>query len=468
MSEEKCSYCRGQCESKSAFRFLGYTVQGKLRDTKTTLCPSCAANYSISWVCEKCGKRAVSGTVYCKCGRVKKHSFHYREYHSRSSPRFKGDREIRFGLELEVCGRFEPQALALTQAGFTEKSIFAEHDCSVDVEWITRPLTAAEAPGFIRRAVTALAAGGAHTRDNSCGCHHNVDKHALNTEGWTGVCAAIAHSYSELSKFSTKDRHLDNYAVKPQGSTPGAMYRDSNNGNKYSAVAMHKENLIELRLPGMSLDPDQMVTQFKLYSNLVANAGKPGFDYLDFSSAFGPIDDGMSAVLKKLNIAHRVGVGVTTPAIPMAPPPRRRGFWDVRVGDLVRVMTPAEIYRCHGIPVEEQPSLLSFMPRYRQYLGKTMEVTELLTPNFLGKLFPACKEVAVAGVDTSFYTGELAVEYSGDGSIPYAQLPGVEGGPLVLTPPKAHAKAVKSLAVIAALEATREGTGIRASAATPE
>jgi hypothetical protein len=365
---------------------------------------------------------------------------------------------------MEVEGDFKRQAKALTSAGLNQTDLCAEQDGSVDVEWITRPLTAAEGPVFLRKAVKALAAGGAEADRKSCGCHHNVDRFALDDGGWGRACLAVDHFYDDLFKFSGRHRSA-NYArkhnVHPHTTAGQALAACKAGREKYSCVAFHKPDLVELRLPGMSVDPAVMVTQFKMYSNLIRNSANPGMNSRHFLSSFGPLDDEMEAVLKKLGIKY--SKEPPAPLAPPAPPPPRKGFWDIRVGDLVEFMTPAAVYQYHGIPPELQNSLMdgSTNELYRQHIHETLTVCGVREDWYGGGVLEASRYLDLEyWQDNSRSTcvGHLRVVYSGDGSQLYGEATGLRAAPPAMRALKPHPWVAVPQAVPTAAPVATPGT----------
>jgi hypothetical protein len=470
----KCRRCgdRIDIENEPCTSIYPYTVKGKLMTTRVYFCNICEDHLDD---CGECGETFYPGLTLCKCGKPSG-KFVLRDYHSGDSPKFKGDAQVRFGLEMEVGGGFQKQNKALTAAGFTEADVYAEKDSTVDVEWITRPLGVAEAPEFIRRIVTALAKGGACAsgedddgNDLSCGCHHNVDLHALNKEGWGYAVIAINTFYSELAKFSPDGREYEEYASVievGEDTTPSAALRAAGD-EKMVSVSFRKKGLVEFRLPGMSMDPAQMVTQFKLYSNLIQNIPKPGFTPYVFKTAFGPFDDEMTGVLTKLGVNINASMGATA-VEPGAP---RRGLWDIRKGDTVRFLSPDEVWKYHGLPEKSQDNLMDgFTKDLRHSYPGQYKVKRLLSDNGdeLAPVMPALKRVVLDnGVTTC--VGHLLAWKSGDGS----KLLDLPAGPLVTNPP-VHPEYAKYLEYQEALKALADSfpaasatTQPRARRATP-
>ena len=354
-----------------------------------------------------------------------KNPFPLREYHSELSPKFKGDNKVRFGLELEVNGDHKPQARAMAAAGFTKKDVYSERDSTVDVEWVTRPLTEKEAPEFIRKAVTALVAGGATIdNDSSCGCHHNVDKFALDELGWGRVCIALHVFRDELFRFSGEGRD-PGYAEKIYGISRHSSAREAfsllETGDHHDCISWYKSKVVELRLPGMSLDPAEMVTQFKLYANLIRNMSSSKADPLDFRKAFGPFDDEM------LQVLSAKGLGPLTGAKPMS----RLGHWDLRKGDTVRVLDSKGTLKYHGVKVPDSV----YAP------GSEFTVVRVRRdPRAASELLPAYREVEVEdddGDEETILAYHLLAARSCDGSKLLPEKP----APLVFLPPDTPAPA---------------------------
>ena len=456
MSNVKCTACGTRYDDEDEGRddVVMHNAKGKRLQREARLCGSC---YDAAEECETCDYLYLEGHFHCECGSREVGKFVLRSYHSDLSPRFKGDSRVRFGLEMEVEGDFRRQAMARTAAGFGESDVYAEEDCSVDVEWVTRPLLPAEAPAFIRRAVTALKKGGAVVAKESCGCHHNVDRHALSDEGWGKVCIAVDTFYPELFKFSGSNResHYACRSVLPPSVRPAiALMMHGSEG--HSCVNTRKSGLVEIRLPAMHMDAETMVSQFKLYHNLVVNAGNPGMDPRNFISSFGPLDDGMKSVLKKIGFDYS-----TDPPVPqvVVEAPVRQGFWDIRVGDAVKLLDSAGVYKKHGIPPEMQSNLLedrSPNSNKRNSSGEYMVTGEQSTRTPLH----AQRRFVLHGQGW-YYAGQLVVVKSGDSSQLWEKVSGQTAGPMAFNPPVPH-EAYKATPVVAVV-------GAQASqAATPE
>ena len=262
-----------------------------------------------------------------------------------------------FGLEMEVEGDFKAQARALTAAGLNERDLYAERDSTVDVEWVTRPMDIETLVPFLRKVSNALRpVAKAYDSRKTCGCHHNVDRHALDEDGWGKVCIAVSKYFKELRKFSGKHRSEGNFPIDPhEGKTPRKMHEVCKSKGKYSAAAFHKSRVVELRIAGMTLNEASLVTQSKLYANLVRNAGEKGFDPRgDFQTVFGPLDDEM------LNVCYRKEIipcppGMEVPEDPERPGRKRRtacalpegrvlaSQWDFIVDDVLEVIHPDEM-----------------------------------------------------------------------------------------------------------------------------
>ena len=263
----------------------------------------------------------------------------------------------KFGLEMEVEGDFTKQARALTSAGFDERDLYAERDSTVDVEWVTRPMDIETLIPFLRKVTSALRpVAKAFDSRKSCGCHHNVDRHALTDEGWGRVCISISKYLKELRKFSGKHRSSNNFPMDDhEGVKPQKMLERSSARSKYCAAAFHKQRVVELRIAGMTLNEASLVTQAKIYSNLIANAADSAFDPRgSFESVFGPLDDEMLEVLRRKEILA-CPAGMVVPEDPERPGRKRRvacalpegrvlaNSWDFIIGDTLEVIHPDEM-----------------------------------------------------------------------------------------------------------------------------
>lgn len=437
MSKFKCCVCGNRFDDdyEECHEFTKHNKNGKPLTSRGLACESCYDDAVCS--CDTCDEQYSEGNFYCACGTREVGKFVLRSYHDSASPHFHGDDKVRFGLEMEVQGGFRRQAVALSAAGFSEKDMYAEEDCTVDVEWITRPLLPSEAPEFIRRAVTALRKGGAVVDDDSCGCHHNVDRHALTDEGWGKVCIAVHAFYDKLLKYSGESREAHDFAKEVPGIyeyTNATLAYTLCSENAHNCVAFHKSGVVELRLPGMTMDAEAMVTQFKLYHNLVVNAKQASMNPRNFLSSFGPLDDGMAASLKKVGFKYTLDPPAPVVIIPA---PARKGFCDIRVGDTVKLLDSQGVYKVHGIPPGMHDHMLpdrSVNSSKRNCTGSHM-VVGIRHPE--GSPLPAQDRVILYNQGW-YYAGQLSVVTSGDGSELYGKTSGQAAGTMAFIPPQPH------------------------------
>ena len=230
-----------------------------------------------------------------------------------------------------------------------------------------------------------------------------MDKHALSDEGWGNVCIAVSKYFKDLRKFSGKHRRGDYFPIDGHdGRTPAKMYDSCRSKGKSSACSFGKPRVCEFRIAGMTLNESSLVTQSKLYANLVRNAADSKFDpRADFVTVFGPCDDEMLEVLYRKEIIpppagvavpedpERPGRKIRTPAV--LPEGRTMSSQhDFIVGDILEFISEDEMDDRCGRAED-----LGFVSEMSLFIGKRARVESRLR----GTNQPDRRKVSVAFED---------------------------------------------------------------------
>lgn len=248
-------------------------------------------------------------------------SLRLRGYHDTPSWNSIGSGDITVGMEMEVAGfRDRGEVIsALTQEGMTERFMLATTDSSIGgsgIEWVTQPIGIdyLESEGFdiIGQSLEIMASHGGKGIDAhvSCGCHHNFSCDSLpnSRKVWVPAMEAVFKYYDTVfKKFSGKNRS-DNYARIPDS---GNFERYCQENGKYAFFNHRSSGVMEMRFPGMVMDPGMFRAQTRLCTSAarVAMDVHKGHDIdvgdMTFLELFKPKDEDLE-VLSKMGVHSRV------------------------------------------------------------------------------------------------------------------------------------------------------------------
>lgn len=396
---DTCDSC-GEIYYADSARMYLYWEGPRLRES--TLCTSCASqlpSHHAFEECEGCSRYISNSVERCECGSENPNYTvlaapseprgytsvgGYHNPNRRISGRPSTD-ELCIGFEFEVVGsNVEAQWRGLAEQGIQMDQICPERDGTVDIEWVSAPIPMSQSVEFVKKVCRGLRAGGATAYDssNSCGCHHNVDKNYLSEKQWGTVVELVTKWYELLSTFSGRGRRFS-YCAPSLNIEQAKRCRGAVN------FPQRRTNVVELRLPGMTLAPTMMATQVSLYYNMLTSVKNGATVATPFKELFSPWTEDMKKCIRRKGYNWETGYGIgvepptdgDTQATPGAPT-FSRAFGDYPTAPealFVRVRSIQEIAEYLQVEENRLPGLnASCPPHLCLTLGLTKGMFEYL------------------------------------------------------------------------------------------
>lgn len=247
-------------------------------------------------------------------------SLRLRGYHDTPSWNPIGSGDITIGMEMEVAGfRDRSEVIsALTKEGMNERFMLATTDSSIGgsgIEWVTQPIGVdfLESEGFdiIGQSLEIMESHGGKGIDAhvSCGCHHNFSCGLpKNHKAWVPAMEAVFKYYDcVFKKFSGKNRR-EEFARIPN---TGNFVQYCQENGKYSFFNLRGSGVMEMRFPGMVMDPGMFRAQTRLCTSAVRvamdvhNGADIDVGDMTFIELFKPQDEDLE-VLSKMGVHSRI------------------------------------------------------------------------------------------------------------------------------------------------------------------
>ena len=267
--------------------------RNSIQDDSTTLCHSCYEDHYNT--CENCGRIIHSDSSnwhgdypYCdNC--YSDFDEDIDEYNYKPEPRFYGNGNRFFGVELEIdCGgKDDNNARILKEIGnVNSEHIYIKSDGSLDdgLEIVSHPFTLEYHKNYCWEAIIkkAISLGYRSHQTSTCGLHVHVNRSCLGDDQEEQelvighILYFIEHHWNELLKFSRRSEYSMNrwaarYGYEKTGREILDKAKKGNNG-RYAAVNLMNYSTIEFRLFRGTLKLNTLLATLELVNAVIETA----------------------------------------------------------------------------------------------------------------------------------------------------------------------------------------------------